>query len=297
LTSAPLTTGEAAARARGIAIYCFALLCFACLDALAKYTSRYVPAIEVAWIRFVGHAIAAILFLRPWRDLARYRSNRPVVQLLRSVFLFSSTVFNFLALRKLQLAETISINFAGAFVIAGVAGPLLGEWIGPRRWAAIAVGFAGVLIVTQPGSTVFQTAVLLSIAAMLCNSGYVILTRMLAASDSSAGMLIYPALAGSIFLAPPALAVGVMPPTAAIAAMLAITGIFGAVGHFFLIEAHGLAPAPVLAPFMYTEMIWMVGLGYLVFGDVPGLATIAGAAVIILSGLYILYRERVHGDR
>ena len=79
--------------------------------------------------------------------------------------------------------------------------------------------------------------------------------------------------------------------------MLAMTGIFGAVGHFFLIEAHGLAPAPVLAPFMYTEMIWMVGLGYLVFGDVPGLATIAGAAVIILSGLYILYRERVHGDR
>ena len=76
-----------------------------------------------------------------------------------------------------------------------------------------------------------------------------------------------------------------------------MTGIFGAVGHFFLIEAHRLAPAPVLSPFMYTQMIWMVSLGYFVFGDVPGLATIAGAAVIILSGLYILYRERVHGDR
>ena len=141
------------------------------------------PAIEVVWVRFVGHAIFAILFLRPWRDLARYRSSRPFVQVLRSVFLFSSTVFNFLALRKLQLAETTSINFAGAFVIAGLAGPLLGEWIGPRRWAAIVVGFIGVLIVTRPGSAVFQPAVLFSIGSMLCSSGYVLLTRLLAATE------------------------------------------------------------------------------------------------------------------
>jgi drug/metabolite transporter (DMT)-like permease len=297
LIAAPLTAGESAARLRGIAVYCVAFLCFACLDTIAKYTSHFVPAIEVAWIRFVTHAIFAVVALRPWRNLATYRMRRPVLQIVRSVLLFASTVFNFIALLKLQLAETTSINFASALVVAALAGPFLGEWIGPRRWAAIGVGFLGVLIVTRPGTSAFQLSVLLAIGSMLCNCFYVILTRLMTGTESAGTMLVYPALVATLFLAPAALPSAVLPPTPFIALLLAMTGLFGAVGHWCLIEAHRLAPAPVLSPFVYTQIIWMVGLGYLVFGDVPHPLTLGGAAIIIASGLYILYRQRVHGDR
>ena len=296
MTLAPATTGETAARLRGIGIYCLAFLCFACLDACAKYASRFVPTMEVVWIRFLGHAIVAALMLRPWLDLTPYLTRRPLLQLVRSVLLFGSTVFNFLALRKLQLADTTTINFASAFVVAALAGPLLGEWLGPRRWAAIGVGFLGVLIVTRPGTGAFQPAILLSIGSMSCNSLYVLLTRLMRTTESAAGMLLFPALSAIVCLAPFALPGAILPPTPFLAGVLAMTGVLGAVGHWCLIRAHRLAPAAVLSPFVYTQIIWMVGLGYVVFADIPSLVTLIGAAVIIASGLYILYRQRVHGD-
>src|SRR5258706_16471398 len=101
--------------------------------------------------RSAGAMILVLVALRPWRALSLSLPRRPVLQIARSLFLTASTVFNFLALRHLQLAETTTISFAGAFVVAGLAGPMLGEWIGPRRWAAIAVGFIGVVVVTRPG--------------------------------------------------------------------------------------------------------------------------------------------------
>jgi drug/metabolite transporter (DMT)-like permease len=273
------------------------LLFFTCLDAFAKYSSGYVPAIEVAWVRFLGHALIGILALRPWRNFAAYRSRRPFLQLLRSLLLGASTVLNFLALHELQLAETTTIMFASAFVVAGLAGPALGEWIGPRRWAAIAVGFIGVIIVMRPGPSGIQPAIFYSIGAMFCGSGYNLLTRVLAPTDSAASMLLFPAVAASILVAPIALPIAVLPPTPFVAFTLAMTGVCGAVGHWCLIHGHRITPAAILAPFVYTQLLWMVAIGYLAFNDLPHDATLLGAAVIVGSGLYILYRERVRGDR
>ena len=292
-----LLPSSEAARLRGIGLYCLALLLFTSLDTLAKYTSRYVPAIEVAWIRFFGQAVIATLVLRPWRDLGEYRSRRPLLQLVRSTMLLGSTVFNFLALTHLQLDETTSISFATAFVVAGLAGPILGEWIGLRRWIAVVVGFAGVLVVTRPGSAGFNPAIFLSIAGMFCNSSYLLLTRLLAPTESAGSMLLFPAVAATLLLAPTALPVAVLPPSFGIGLALAATGLCGAVGHWFLIQAHRRAPAAVLAPFVYSQLIWMVTFGYLVFGDLPNEFTIIGAAVIVASGLYIIYRERRHAGR
>jgi drug/metabolite transporter (DMT)-like permease len=205
-------------------------------------------------------------------------------------------VFNFMALRHLQLAETTTISFAGPFVVAGLAGPMLGEWIGPRRWAAIAVGFIGVVIVTHPGPQGFQPAVLLSIGSMLCNAFYLLLTRELAPTDSAEGLLLYPAIAATLVMAPVALPDAVWPPNLLIGVLLVAIGVLGAIGHWFLILAHRHAPAASLAPFVYFQLIWMTTLGYLVFGDLPHGLTLVGAAIIIASGLYILYRQRMHGD-
>jgi drug/metabolite transporter (DMT)-like permease len=252
---------------------------------------------EVVFFRYAVAMVLCVLAFRPWRNHARFMTARPLHQLLRSAFLLGSTLFNFLALLKLQLAETTTINFASAFVVAALAVPLLGEWIGPRRWIAILIGFAGVVVVTRPGSEGLQPAVLLSIGSMLCNSFYSIMTRHLAPTDSAEGLLLFPLVTATIAMVPLALPGFVWPPTPLIGLLLLGTGLLGAVGHWCFIIAYRYAPASVLAPFVYSQLIWMTALGYLVFGDVPHEMTLLGAVIIIASGLYILYRERVHGGR
>jgi drug/metabolite transporter (DMT)-like permease len=292
-----LQPAEAADRLRGIGLYCLALLTFTALDTGAKYASATLPPLEIAWVRFGVHALVVAIVLRPWRDWSLYRTKRPLRQILRSVFLFLSTVFNFFALRELQLDETLTINFGSVFTVAVLAGPFLGEWVGPRRWAAIIVGFVGVIVVTQPGSAAFNPVILFSIGSMLSYAGYILLTRQLAATESPPSLLLYSGLIPAAMLTPIALPIAEWPSTAAVAIALAVAGIAGALGHWLLIHAHRVAPASVLAPFSYTQLVWMTGSGYFFFSDLPSRATLIGAAIIIASGLYLLYRERVHGDR
>ncbi|WP_421725825.1 DMT family transporter [Bauldia sp.] len=288
--------GEATRRLQGIALICGAVLMFTLLDTAAKYLTAFLPALEIAWIRFVGHAVFAFLVLRPWRKPSLYRTQRPVAQIIRSTFLFSSTVFNFLAIRTLQLDQTASIMFAAVFVMAALSGPLLGEWVGPRRWVAVVVGFIGVLVVIRPGTEAFEPAMLYSIAAMLSVSGYMLITRHLAATDSAEGMILFSALVPSVLLAPIALPTAEWPQSATVAIVLVCTGIIGGIGHWMLIHAHRLAPTPVLSPFLYTQLLWMTLAGYVFFDQLPDRSTLFGAALIIGSALYILYRERVRGS-
>jgi drug/metabolite transporter (DMT)-like permease len=288
---------DPAARLRGIGLYCLAVIFFTGIDTCAKYASRSLPSIEVAWLRFVFHALFALIVLRPWRNWAVYRTRRPLAQGLRAVFLFLSTVLNFAALRTMQLDQTTTINFSAAFCVAALAGPLLGEWVGPRRWAAIMVGFVGVLIVTRPGTDHFQPAMILSVGGMLASALYSLMTRLLTATETNVSLLFYSALVPSLLLAPFALPVAEFPPTLLVGLALVGTGVFGAAGHYLLILAHRIMPASGLAPFYYSQLAWTITAGYLVFGDLPDAATLAGAAVIVASGLYILYRERVYGER
>lgn len=294
--TAPLDAGEAAGRLRGIGLLCAALMAFTLLDVAAKFAMRSVPAMEVVWARFVFHGVFAALVLRPWRSWTPYRDLRLIAQVLRAVFLFLSTIFNFLALQSLRLDQTTTINFASAFVVAALAGPLLGEWIGPRRWAAIAVGFAGVLVVMRPGTSAFEPAMLFSVGSMLSNSFYVLFTRRLSATESVESMLLVIGIVPSLLLAPAALPVFAWPPDWLVAAAMIATGACGAGGHFMLIHAYRLAPAPVLAPFTYSQLIWMIAAGYLFFGQMPDSITLLGSLIIVGSGLYILYRQRIHGD-
>ena len=136
-----------------------------------------------------------------------------------------------------------------------------------------------------------------SIGAAICYAGYSLTTRMLTATETPAGMLMYANLLATIVLVPVVPTGGIVLPAWAPLAALALAGLMGATGHWCLIRANRYAPAPVLAPFSYTQIIWMILAGYLVFGDVPETSTLIGAAIVIASGLYVLYRERVHRDR
>lgn len=292
-----LDAAEAAVRLRGIALFCGALVLFTLLDSAAKYCSRYLPALEIAWVRFFVHALAAFVILRPWRNPSLYRTRRPIAHLIRAAFLFGSTVFNFMALRTLQLDQTTTIMFAAAFVVPALSGPVLGEWIGPRRWVAVAIGFIGVLVVLRPGTASFQPAMLYSLGAMMSYVGYILYTRHLTGTDSAEGMILVSGIVPALMLFPVALPVAELPPSIPVTAALIATGLCGALGHWMLIHAQRVAPAPVLSPFLYTQLIWMTIAGYVFFGQLPDRFTLFGAAIIVASALYILYRERVHGDR
>jgi drug/metabolite transporter (DMT)-like permease len=291
-TVAPTNTEVPRRRLAGIALMCGALMCFAALDASAKWAGRTVDPLVTTWARYTFSVVLVSLVLNPITTPGLTRTRRPWLQIGRSLLLLVSTAFNFLALQHLQLTQTLSIQFAAPLIIALMAGPLLGERIGPRRLAAVIVGFAGVLVITRPGSGGVHPAALFSVAGSVCYALYNISTRFLAGQDSSATTLFYSGLAGIVVMTPILPFVWSTPPDALTWILLAATGVFGAVGHWLLILAHARAPAGVLAPFIYTQLLWTLSAGYLIFGDVPDHWTLVGAAIVIASGLYLLYRER-----
>jgi drug/metabolite transporter (DMT)-like permease len=219
-------------------------------------------------------------------------TRRPLLQIGRSTLMLLSTILNVFALRFLQLDEALSILFSTPFLIAILSGPMLGEWIGWRRWTAVLIGFAGVLVVTRPGIGGMHPAALLSFASALCYAFYSITTRMLARTDSNETILFYSNLVGVLAMFPVLPFAWTTPQSPLIVALMLGMGLFGSLGHYLLIAAHRLAPASLLAPFIYTQLVWVILFGYVVFAHVPTAWTLGGSAIVIGSGLYVLYRER-----
>jgi len=170
---------------------------------------------------------------------------------------------------------------------------VLGEWVGWRRMLAILAGFAGILIAVRPGVAEVHWAVLYSLAGMLIYAAFLLVTRLIAAGEAPFVTLLYSMLVGGIGGAPFALAHWVWPASWSDWLMVLGLGAFGGAGHFLLILAHNRAPASTVAPFLYIQLLSMVGLGYLVFGDLPDGFTLAGAAVVVASGVYLLHRQRL----
>src|SRR6516165_4417961 len=277
---------ERASRLTGIALMCGAVACFAMLDTTAKYLNLYMSTLQVVWARYTGAFLFPFIVSNPWTRPGLTRTNRPALQIARSVLLLASTLCNFLALRYLQLAEAIALVFSTPFFVAALSGPMLGEWVHWRRWTAIAVGFVGVLVVTRPGAGSFQPAALLSLTAALCYAVYSITTRILARTDSNETTLFYSNIVGALALLPVVPFVWTTPSDPLVIALMVATGAMGSFGHYLLIAAHRLAPAAVLSPFIYTEIVLVTAAGFLVFGDVPNRFTLTGAAIVVASGLY-----------
>ncbi len=279
-------------RILAIALMCVTMVCFTGQDTCAKWLSASLPIAQIVWARYVGAAVVALIASRPFSRPGILCSKRPRLQLLRSVLLFSATTANVFAIRKLQLSETATISFLTPVFVALLAGPLLGETVSAERMIAIALGFLGVVIATRPGTGAFQPIVLLAVAGVVCNSLYVLATRKLAGADFPQTTLIWSQIAGIVFLTPMLPWVWTQPRSGLDWLIMAVMGAFGAASHGMLIVAHRYAPAPTLTPFTYTQLIWMIISGIVVFGDWPAPATLVGAALVVACGAYLAIKER-----
>lgn len=287
-----LHADDARHRRIGIALVSLATLCFAALDTAAKWLVQSLPVIEVVWLRFVTHVVLMGLLLAPTAGRALVRVHSLRLQALRAAMLASMTGLNFWALQYLQLAETGAIQFAVPILIAIASGPILGERLDARRWAAILVGFAGVLVILRPGTQGFHPAMILALVNATLYALFNLMTRHLAAYDPPESTQFLSALGPAVLLAPFALAAWQSPSGWLEWTVACVIGIAGGLGHYCLALAHRFAPASVLGPFLYQQIVWMVLFGYAVFDDRPAGAVLAGAAVVIGSGLYLIARER-----
>jgi drug/metabolite transporter (DMT)-like permease len=274
-------------------LYIFAAgFLFSCLDSSAKYlVLSGIPTAFVSWMRFVEHAVLSLVFFSAWSSPKLFKVRNMPLQLARGLCLFGSTYFNFQALQTMQLGETITITFAAPMVIAALAGPLLGEWAGWRRWAAIVVAFIGVLIIARPGFGAINPGLPYSITAMLSYSLYVLLTRRMAATESPESLIFFSALAPAILMSP-AIAQATIPDTPFQILLLLMLGFFGGLGHYLIVLAYRRASTAALAPYPFLQIIWMLAFGYFFFKQFPDVYTLCGATIIIGSGLYVVHRER-----
>ena len=263
---------------------------FVSMDAVAKVLTQTLPPGEIVWGRFVFHALFVGLFLNR-RLVVTLRAGRPGLQLLRSAFLLVTTAFFFFGLKFLGLATMSAIMFVTPLLVTLLSMPILGERVGWRRITSVLMGFAGALIIIRPGSDAIGLAALLPLTAALFNAAYHLATRVLSRTDAALTTVGYTAIVGAV-MSNFALLGGWVTPDATGWAMLVGLGLIGCLGHFTLIRAYSLANAAVAAPFGYTSLIWATLFGLALFGELPDLWTVAGAAVIVGSGLYILYRER-----
>jgi drug/metabolite transporter (DMT)-like permease len=278
-------------RRRGIALVTLATLCFSVLDTSAKWLVQALPVFEVVWLRFVTHVLWMVLLLAPRHGRTLVRMANPRLQLLRGLMLASMTALNFWALQYLQLAETGSIQFSVPLLIALLSAWWLHERLDLRRWLAIGGGFAGVMLVIQPGSHAFHPAIILSVMNAVLYAAFNLLTRRLAATESPEATQLISAACAALLLAPFALLHWQTPHGALQWFVIAVCGLVGGLGHLFVAQAHRHASAAVLGPFLYQQILYMTLWGGLVFHQVPDALVVAGGTVVVLSGLYLLWLE------
>ena len=276
----------------GIGLISATYLLFTLLDGSAKWLVQSVPVLIVVWLRFLTHTLIASALLFPMRGLALVRTRHLRWHLARGLMFVAMTGINFWALQYLQLTVTASIFFMVPILVALLSAPLLGEKLDAKRWAAILIGFAGVLVIVRPGSEAFHPAMLLSLVNAVLYAIFNMMTRKLAAYDPPETIQFLPAVVASVVLAPFALAAWESPQGWFEWLLLCLMGVFGGTGHYLLAMAHRYAPASTLAPFLYQQILYMAIFGYLVFGSVPDAAVWIGAAIVIASGLYLFSRER-----
>ena len=272
---------------------CAGVALFPLMNAAVKLLTAGYPVVEIIWARFTGHLIVMLIVFLPQYGRRLFATRRPLVQIGRSLLMLVSNGVFVLAIGKVPLATASAIGFTSPLIVTALSVPLLREQVGWRRWSAVCVGFAGALLIIRPGHALADPAVLLLLASAAAYALYQIATRWVMAHDSPATGIIFAALVGSLATTTVLPFVFVMPRSLFDLALFLALGCLGGLGHFFVIKAFQAAPAAVIAPLGYIELIGTTILGYLIFGNFPDALTWVGALIIIASGLYIAMRERV----
>jgi len=266
-----------------------AIFCFGLMDVSVKAVSPMTGTIPALWARYAGQMLIVVILVAPrLRQVAR--SQYPKLQITRSILLMLATLFFFLALGRIGLAEATAVMAMNPLLITLGGALFLGEALGPRRIFAILVALVGALIVIRPGSEVFQPASLLPLIAAFCFASYTLITRRLGPTEDVWTSLFYTGLVGSVILT--CIVPFHMPPlSGSSVVLLIIIGAVGTVGQLMLIRALSIAEAGLLAPFNYTGLVFAVLWGLVLFGEVPDAMTLLGALVIAGAGIYVWHRE------
>jgi drug/metabolite transporter (DMT)-like permease len=280
-------------RLLGIALVLAGFFCFSVIDTCAKWLSLAgLPTGEVVFVRYAGQFVLVLALFAPSAGAGLVRTRRLGTELVRALCLLASTAANFYAITILPLTVTASISFTMPLIICAISIPLLGEKVGWRRWLAILVGFAGVMIIVRPGSEAFHPVVLISLAGVTAVAVYFLLTRRLAGIDASTTQQFYAAGVSTLAIAPFAINGWVWPADGPTWAAFGMIGVAALVGHQLITVAHRYAPASVLAPFNYALILFLGASSWLIFGEPPDIYVFIGAPIVIGSGLYIWVRER-----
>ncbi len=281
---------------RGILLMIGATIVFALQDGVSSHLASEYNVMMVVTIRywFFAAFVIAVALKQTGSLRVAAQSSQKRVQIFRAFVLVAEICVMVLAFTVLGLVESHAVFVCYPLLIAALSGPILGEQVGWRRWAAIAVGFVGVLIILQPGTGVFQLAALIPLLAALMFALYGLLTRYVARRDTTATSFFYTGVYGMLFITPLGL-IFWEPMTANDWGWMASLCVSGALGHWLLIKCYEVAEAGAVQPFAYFHLIWASILGLLVFGEVLRDNVILGAGLIVAAGLFTLWRERAQG--
>ena len=292
MTSEPTPHVPADRAALGIAYRVAAMVCMAGLSALVKWTgSRGVPVFEIVFFRNAFAFVPLGLYIWRTTGASVLRTRRPLGHLTRATVGLTSMVCSFAAVQHLPLTEAVAFQFASPLFMTAFSALLLSEQVGRHRWGAVVVGFVGVLIMVRPEPGHMNVlGVSLALAGAVGAAGAMVAIRQIVDTERGPTIVFYFTLGGTV-VGLAGSAFHWVTPDPATLGFLILAGLVGGVGQLLLTQALTVAPVGVVAPFDYSQLIWAAGLGYLVWGELPHPATLAGALVVAASGLYILHRE------
>ena len=278
---------------RAVGYMCLSAIFFPILNASVKYLGARYPITEVFFVRYLGHCLICLAIFLPRHGRRLFATSRPGVHALRACLLFTASTFYFLGIQTIDLTTAAAVSFAGPLFVTALSVPLLGEKVGLRRWTAVVFGFLGALVIIRPGTAVMQWGAVLVLIDALAYGTYQILSRKVGGIDPAFTSITLAGLGGLLLscLLLPFFPIR-LPDSAADLAIFFAIGVWGLLGHFFVIKAFQWGRAAVVAPVGYVELIGATLIGWLLFAQFPDAWTWVGAAIIVASGLYITLRER-----
>lgn len=276
--------------ARGILFMCGGFLSYSLSDAMAKVLSQDLPSLEIAWFRLLG-LLTGVGILLAMHGPGILRSSHPLLQIGRGATAAIAVGCFVTAVTFVPLADAVAVSFVAPFIVTILAALVLREPVGPRRWFAVVLGFLGTLVVIRPGMGVLHPAIFFVVLAASAFGLRQILSRYLSGDDGTATTVAYTGLTGSALMTLALPFVWVTPEGGRVWLLLLAMACVAAAGEFLIIRALELTQAVVLAPLQYSMMIWSTIWGWLIFSQLPDLWTWVGAAIIVGSGLYTIYRD------